>query len=202
MERREKIRRVLFGPGVNSKNRLERLLELSAAEQPDVFWPVFFDAWPMCDDTWRLRKSLVKRLKAAAGAARMGILHLPELESFFYSGLPDKVTIYRGCSLKRLRGLSWTTDLAVAAGFALGHRGIATPSPVVAQAVVSKVELLCVHTGRQESEVLIDPASIAATRLVFLEAATVSRRLAARARQGDETARRVRQRIRERFQIG
>jgi hypothetical protein len=72
-------------------------------------------------------------------------------------GLPDTVEVFRGCSHPRLRGVSWTTDRAVAWSFARGHRGIRMPDPAVATAVIPKEEIFFVAAARQESEIVLNP---------------------------------------------
>ncbi len=80
----------------------------------------------------------------------------PDARGFFDS-LPDLVTIYRGCNRSRVRGISWTTDRAVAEAFWRGHRNIRWPDPVLAEAFVPKEAVFAPFVGRQESELVIDP---------------------------------------------
>jgi hypothetical protein len=54
-------------------------------------------------------------------------------------------------------GLSWTTDEKVARNFAVGHRGLRNPDPVVATSSMRKEHILAAFTNRCESEVLLDP---------------------------------------------
>ena len=74
----------------------------------------------------------------------------------FYDGLPKVVTVYRGCSTSRVRGLAWTTDLDIARQFARGHRQIAVPSPVVATAQIPKEAIYTVTMDRNEYEVVLN----------------------------------------------
>lgn len=66
-------------------------------------------------------------------------------------------TLYRGCSLDRIHGLSWTTDRKVAEGFVYGHRGMRVPDAVIAKTRIRKNDIITVVTDRGESEVIIDP---------------------------------------------
>jgi hypothetical protein len=73
----------------------------------------------------------------------------------FYTSLPDPAPVWRGCERGRERGLSWTTDRKVAAGFARGMR-CRNAVPTV-QAEIPKRHLFGVFVERNESEVAVDP---------------------------------------------
>jgi hypothetical protein len=55
---------------------------------------------------------------------------------------------------------AWTTDEAVAEGFAWGHRGIRVPAPTVAKAIVPKSAVYGAYVDRNESEIVLDPERI------------------------------------------
>jgi hypothetical protein len=143
-ERIAKIKQVVFGPGVNSDTRLDHLMGLIWNQPADVFWPALADTWPMCDDTWWLRRDLLTLMSRQQTRPPI-------------AGLSFPLTIYRGGTRSRVRGLSWTTSRAVAEKFAHGHRGIRVPDPVIAEAVVEQAAVFLAIDGRNESEVLIDP---------------------------------------------
>ena len=84
----------------------------------------------------------------------------------FFDQLPDQVEVFRGCSRPRVRGVSWTTDRDVAAGFAQGHRSILVPDPVIVSAVIPKGAVFIVGTDRQESEVILDPRQLRELRTI------------------------------------
>lgn len=69
--------------------------------------------------------------------------------------LPHKQTYYRGQSAQDVVGLSWTTSLEVAKGFAKGHRKIRVPEPLVLETVIDKRLLSMVVGNRNESEVVL-----------------------------------------------
>ena len=121
-----------------------------------MFWPAFLDAWPNCDDTWPWQKHLLEVL-GWFGLEWPGSEFLEPDAHAFFDFLPDPVTIFRGCSRPRVRGVSWTTDKAVAEAFACGHRGIRVPDPVLAEALVPKEAVFAAFVGREESELVIDP---------------------------------------------
>lgn len=73
--------------------------------------------------------------------------------------LDDTVTVYRGMTAynkKNIRALSWTLDKSVAEWFAkrFGGKG------VVYQAQIDKADILACFTGRNEAEIVLDPACL------------------------------------------
>jgi hypothetical protein len=70
--------------------------------------------------------------------------------------LAAEIAIYRGCQRGRERGLSWTTDIKVAEGFAAGKRCI-NSMPTLVTAVIPKAYVFGVFIERKESEITIDP---------------------------------------------
>lgn len=151
----------IFEIGVNSETRLSVMLNLIEDQPAAIVWPVFLRAWPICDATRYQRRDLLRLLRSLSSARDF----FDADGATFFDRLPDPVTIYRGCSRPRVRGVSWTTDRDVAAGFARGHRGIRVPDSVVAQAAVPKEAVFAVFTDRNESEVLVDPRRLRKLRL-------------------------------------
>lgn len=149
----------LFGIGIDSDGRAERFLELTADSAPAVFWQVFHQAWNTCDDTWYLQLDVIEALELNREAQPPHLFWNDE-QKVFYGALPELVTVYRGCSRERMRGVSWTTDKTVAEGFARGHRGITIPDAVVAECRIAKQDIITVIPDRDESEVIIDPRGI------------------------------------------
>ena len=119
------------------------------------FWPVFNYIWNVCDNTWEHRNAVTKLLrKHARTHARYDDR---AEEKVFYDALPERITVYHGCSKMRQRGLAWTTDRQIAVGFAKGHRRIEVPDPIVLECVVPKNIVLATFAhSRSESEVLLD----------------------------------------------
>jgi hypothetical protein len=140
----ERIQGALFGPGVDSHTRCGAMVRLLVGRAPEVFWPALRDVWPMCDDTWKWKNFLLDLMLSQEIR--------PNLEP-----MKRPMRIYRGCTRARVRGLSWTTDRAVAAKFARGHRRIRVLDPIIAEAVVEREAVFIVLHERNEGEVLIDP---------------------------------------------
>lgn len=139
----------LFGIGVNSHDRLWRMLNETIGHGWRTFFPIFEETYSSCDATWHDRKQLLDALRCnhdERGWEPPGIRKLPEI-----------VTVYRGCSRGRVRGVSWTTGRNVAERFAFGHRGIRVPNPVIASAIIPREHVFAVINNRSEKEVILDP---------------------------------------------
>jgi hypothetical protein len=68
-----------------------------------------------------------------------------------------------------VRGFAWTTDRAVAEGFAGGHRGIRVPDPVIISAVIRKEHVFFATNDRSEHEVIVNPRRL---RQLMIESCT------------------------------
>jgi len=160
-EQIERITKELFGPGTNSENRLPTMIshhELIFCKQ-EVFWPVFHAVWNACDDTWEHREDLVEFLHAVIYDCDFDVpsyQYLTPEDYLTYKSLPEFIRIYRGCSLSRVYGFSWTTDRKIAEGFARGHRGVSVPDPVIATLRIPKRYAIGFYTNRKENELFID----------------------------------------------
>ena len=166
------LRKVLFGPGVSSFNRLDVFLALTRPVRYDVkpaavFWSVFWDTWPCCDGTFRLNDELLDRCRfyTHSGLPELGcdpargVNFLPENDLAFLDALPDPVPVFRGCSRQHVNSICWTADRDIAAKFAGGIR-IRVPSPVIASGFIAKENVFGVATSRKESDVLLDPRDL------------------------------------------
>jgi hypothetical protein len=70
-----------------------------------------------------------------------------------YKDLPDRVTVYRGCSAGYLRGASWSLDQQVAREFPFKARYYSS-DPVLVTATVRKEHILAIFLGRSEQEIV------------------------------------------------
>jgi hypothetical protein len=155
----------------SSEARLPVLLRLAESAPTSLFWYALLDQWSSCDDTWGHMPRLLVALRFHA-RKQSPHAYLDDVGLTLLDGLPSVVTVYRGCSRTRLHGISWTTDEAVAHGFAIGHRGLRVPDPVVVKAAIAKQDIFAVVTDRSESEILLDPAKIERVRVLSQSAQT------------------------------
>ena len=146
----------------NSGERLGRVLSLIHSAPAEVFWPALMEAWSCCDDTWPIK---VQLLRSMPNVAKPATPYFSAAQMEFWRKLPPEVPIFRGCPRDRVRGIAWTTDRSVAEGFARGHRGISTPNPVVASAVVAKQHVFFVTNDRKEHEVVLNPRRLRKLRV-------------------------------------
>jgi hypothetical protein len=162
MQRAEQIAAYvgLFG----SHERSLALFTATLGEPADVFWRTFLEWWTACDGLWQLRKDILSAFRQRKTELSPIALMNPE-DRAFYGSLPDRVTVLRGCSRRRVRGLPWTVDRERAEFFARGGRLGQQPDPVIARAEIAKVDIFFVSTNRVESEVVLDPYSIKCLRL-------------------------------------
>ncbi len=146
-------RRALCTPGIDSTTRLGPMLDELKGRRGADFWLPFATVWPTCDDTWPHRH----RLTMALGQAGPGWQDAIGPEDFeWFDELPDQLTVYRGCTVERLFGLSWTVDRQTAIQFAYGHRGIRPPEAVLAKVRINKADILFACDRREEGEVLVE----------------------------------------------
>jgi hypothetical protein len=129
---------LIFG----SHERTGAMCKLISHEPAEIFWPVFIWNWPHCDATWKWRTQLVETLQRVGPCSQEYYRKYGGDRGEFFDSLPDQTIVYRGAPRSRIHGaVSWTTDKAIAQGFAQGHRGIAVPNPVVAVGVIEKVRV-------------------------------------------------------------
>src|SRR4051812_31811528 len=154
---------LLWGIGCDSTNRMQLMLDRIEREPDHVFWSVLLYFHSDCDDLSAHLPRLLRHIRRRGPA----LPYLDEDDRAFYDGLPLVVPVFRGgngpvC----FDGLSWTTDVAVAREFALGHRGMRHPAPTVAAGAIPKGKILWVSTGRNESEGVLRPGDVRDRRMM------------------------------------
>ena len=119
------------------------------------FSEILSDAWirsenPNMDKNF-VKRNLIDMFKKADKSILMDGEEKEKFDSF-----DDTITIYRGVTsynAKNIKALSWTTDYQTAEWFAhrFGEDGI------VYQAQIGKEHILAFFSGRNESEVIVEP---------------------------------------------
>ena len=148
--------------------RVKNLVGVLEEVPTNLFWPVFLNTWPNCDQTWPFQKKLLRMLRHHAGQ-EPAINYMHPGANEFFSLLPPMVIVFRGfpagCSL----GVSWTTTQNVAKQFALEHSGRRL-NQVLATAKINKQHIFAVCVERGESEIILDPKYLQELQLSALAA--------------------------------
>jgi len=156
-EEARKLVGYLYGRDVaGSHTRCGEFIDVIFEEPTEVFWQVFLDVWDGCDRTWPCKSILLSLLRQHHGNTVSHEFMSSENRAFF-DRLPNPVTVYRGCARYRMRGLSWTTERAVAMQFARGMRFDGEPDRVLVTAEIPKRWIFGAFIDRGESEVVLDP---------------------------------------------
>jgi hypothetical protein len=149
-----------------------RLL-MHAVLSPGHCLRLFADWFDTCDAPWPWRSSFRGALRKAFDTVSLEEVLGPEALAF-YNALPDQVPIWRGCERGRERGLSWTTDKALAEKFAVGVR-CGNARPTVVSAEIPKQHVFSVNVEREESEVVVDYRRLRKIHIEALEARDIER---------------------------
>jgi hypothetical protein len=136
-----------------SENRLYKMI-MAVGDQPaEVFWPVWLTDWPAIDYSAEWHEMLPGMFK------RKGPAH-----SFYdadakavFDGLPNTITVYRGCDERFVNGVSWTTDLKTAGFFATGGRYGRPDNPTIVTGTIKKSSPDLFYVSPGESEVVCSP---------------------------------------------
>jgi hypothetical protein len=130
-------------------------LVLCRAPTPADTMRLFLEWGNVCDAPFANRGIVAERLRWAV--SKINVADFLERDArAFYDVLPPVVPVWRGCERGRERGLSWTTDRAVAEGFAIGKR-CANEHPTLVRADIPKRHVFAVFVDRSESEIVVDP---------------------------------------------
>jgi hypothetical protein len=135
------------------------MLSLVRDKPPQVFWKIFLKVWSVCDCTWNVRDAFLDLLKNAS-ARIPAASYLSEDARELLQNLPADLLVFRGCSRTRVNGLSWSIDPVKAMEFAVGHRSIPVPDPVLVTAKIKRKDIFAVMTERGESEIICAPSKI------------------------------------------
>ena len=149
----------LYGVGVNSRNRLDVLIELMRKHNPETAMEIFYHGWADCDDTgWYQNELLMILSEARWWVDFRDFMTKEDLD--WYDRLDDEITIYRGSPRNNTLGVSWTTSLRIARQSAKGYRSTTVSDPVITMSKVLKTNVLMATNTRDESEILVDPATL------------------------------------------
>jgi hypothetical protein len=133
----------------DSQSRMGAVLDLRDQMSYSKWLTVLGEAWTECDNIRDYSASL-RRLLGTTGP----LLPMMNAEDRTgYKDLPDRVTVYRGCSETHMRGASWSLDQQVARKFPF-LAGYRVSYPVLVTATVRKEHVLAVFLAREEQEIV------------------------------------------------
>ncbi len=116
-------------------------------------WELLGSIWTDSENLWQIPN--LRELLTAPKRHREQIMSLEEQD--FLKALPNTFRIYRGCQSNNRSGFSWTLNRYTAEWFA---RRLSKLKPVVVSALVEKKDVIAYFSGRNESEIVVDPLKL------------------------------------------
>lgn len=141
--------------GVDSYNRMGHLVEnfVKFPERRKDCFLALGEGWSGCDDIVGSSAMLVQ-IFSDASRGELDLLMTSE-ERDALAALPMSVTIYRGCFHDNKRGLSWSLDRDIAAGFTLFNRYCRPEAKrLLVTARIPRARIIALKLDRCESEVI------------------------------------------------
>jgi hypothetical protein len=139
----------------DSATRTKKMVyAMNQARTSELRLRIFLDTANCCDAPWLWRHDIAQMLREACRDVELADCLGPK-ERAFYDDLPPIIPIWRGCENGRERGISWTTDRAIAERFSRGMRCI-NKLPTLASAEIPKEHLFGVFLDRAETELAVD----------------------------------------------
>lgn len=133
----------------DSYSRLGAIVHMAGKMNKGDWFGVLGEWWTQCDNIafllWWLKELLPRK------GPVMEMMYEEEREAF--RGLPENLTVYRGCGSWNKKGASWTLDRDVALKFPFLNR-YRVKTPLLITATVKKSKVLALKLGRNESEII------------------------------------------------
>lgn len=124
---------------------------------PQVFWDQFWAIWTTSENLNEDDDYITSLVEYGVGLGSP-LLGLEDSEREALEAMPDFITVYRGCGSWNELGWSWTTDREKARWFA--KRAFGPPERLVQRVTVHKKDVLAYLTGRNESEIVLNPQDL------------------------------------------
>lgn len=145
----------------DSYQQLPMLMDMLPHLPRPVLFHVLGNYWEGFDNIGHFRLPLAKLLRSASRAELDLMMDIDERAAL--AAMPDAITVYRGCYGINRRGLSWTTDIKVAAKFpTLMRYRRPGERPLLLRATAYR-DRAVVKLGRSESEVIVFDAMVEVT---------------------------------------
>lgn len=133
----------------DSYSRMGALLNLRPKMRYQHWLTLLGGAWNTSDN---LRDHLAE-LRSLLGTDGPLLPMMTHEERAVYDSLPDRVTVYQGCSARFLRGACWSLDEQMARKYPFFARFLAA-DPVLVTGTVRKKNILAVLLSRGDQEVV------------------------------------------------
>lgn len=130
-------------------------------EDDALFWDNFWQIWSASENLNEDAQYI--RELVDAGKLLGPSLRLDDEDAEQFGSLPDTFTVYRGGIKANRLGWSWTLDREKAVWFA--ERAFGPPHRYLMSTVVQKSDALAFLTSRGESEIVLDPDTLAAVTI-------------------------------------
>jgi hypothetical protein len=136
----------------NSYTRIGTLLTSRKYMQWQVFYKALGLIWTISDDIAK-HKYVLYRVFANATRHQLDLMMEPN-EKKVLRGLPEIISIYRGCYPNNRSGLSWSIEKEIATGFTLKNRYQQTGQPRLLLEAKIRREHAVLILGRSEQEII------------------------------------------------
>lgn len=140
--------------------RVEALDRVAAQMPSDAYWPLVGSVWVDSENVWQNLDTWRSLLWPSERPVTGRPLMMDDEEREALAALPDELIVYRGCTRRNRRGLSWTLDEAKAKWFAQRFATVQKMPPLVMRGRVRKDKVIAHFTGRNEDEIVADPADV------------------------------------------
>jgi len=130
--------------------RVRAMLQYQENLTDKQYWQTLRKLWMDSENIWQNRNQWVRLLRSNR-AGKSTLMTRKELAKL--NSLPDKITVWRGCTKRNKDGVSWTLSEDKANFFA--YRFGKTGQEFVRKRVVRKQDVLAYFADRKEFEVLI-----------------------------------------------
>ncbi|EQB12157.1 hypothetical protein [Sphingobium lactosutens] len=152
----DEARSIMFC-GCNSYDRLPTLIDISSQMNPEEWFSVLGEFWEVCDNTSYYLPDLCSQtpfLQLVRNPLAWRDHMMTTNERVALADLPECVTIYRGCYIHNMDGLSWSLDQQIAAGFpGMTHNRSKGP-PLLIKATITRDQILAFKDGRREAKII------------------------------------------------
>lgn len=142
----------------DSYSRLISICELEAIMEIKDWLVLLGENWSGCDNIFKHHEYLEDIfLHIDVDYSRQYMMTTEE--KLLFNSLPEKITIYRGCSSINMLGMSWSLSKAIAQKIPTLNRYLPAnkESVLIIETTISKHDALAIKTDRDEQEVIVCP---------------------------------------------